>query len=98
MRNSLIPAIPVLAPEGSCLASPVSRERREREHGHSHRAQLDERDQFAADAAEEPLVHQVAAGVHWGASDQEQQVTQSQAGEEEVGHGPQGLHRQARLH
>lgn len=79
-------------------SSPVCGERGEREDRHSHRSQLDERDQFAADAAKNPLIRQVTAGVYWGASDQEQQVTQSQTGEEQVGHGPQGAHRQTRLH
>ena len=78
--------------------SPVSGERGEREHGHSHRRQLDKRDQFAAHAAKNPLIHQVTAGVYRGAGDQEQQVTQSQTGEEQVGHRPQGPHRQTRLH
>lgn len=104
VRKSLIPLIQMMVPEGFCRSLlessslPVSRERGEREHGHSHRSQLNERDQFAADAAKKPLIHQVTAGVYWGASDQEQQVTQSQTGEEEVGHRPQGLHRQTRLH
>lgn len=79
-------------------SSPVSGERGEREHGHSHRSQLNKRDQLAADAAKKPLVHQVTTGVHWSAGDQEQQVAQSQTGEEEVGNRPQGLHRQTRLH
>lgn len=79
-------------------SSPVGGEHGQCEHGHSHRSQLDKRDQLAADAAKNPLIHQVTAGVDWGASDQEQQVTQSQTGEEQVGHSPQRPHRQTRLH
>lgn len=77
---------------------PVSGERSEGEHGDSNRGELDERDQFASNAAEEPLVHQVSAGVHRGAGHQQQQVPQSQAGQEQVRHRPHALHRQTRLH
>lgn len=77
---------------------PVCGESGQCEHGHPHRGQLDERDQFASDAAEEPLVNQIAAGVHRGAGQQEQHVPQSQAGEEQVGHGAHGLDHQTRLH
>lgn len=77
---------------------PVCGESGEREHGDPHRGELDKRNQFAPDAAKEPLVHQVTAGVHRGAGQQQQHVAQSQAGQEQVGHGAHGLHRQTRPH
>lgn len=77
---------------------PVSGERSQGEHGDPHGGELDEGDQLAADAPEQPLVHQVAAGVHRGAGHQQQQIPQSQAGQEQVGHRAHGLHQQTRLH
>lgn len=73
--------------------SPVRRESREREDRHPHRGELYERDQFAADPAEQPPVGQVPAGVHGSARYQEEQVSQGQTGDEQVGHVPHGLHR-----
>lgn len=77
---------------------PVRREGSEGEHRHPHRRQLDERDEFTAHTPEQPLVHEVATGVHRGARDQEQEIPQRETGQEQVWHGAHGLHQQTRLH
>lgn len=71
---------------------PVRREGREREDGHPHRGELDEGDQFAARPAKQPPVGQVPAGIHRGTRYQEEQVPQSQTGDEQVWHVSHGLH------
>lgn len=52
---------------------------------------MDKGDQFAADPAKEPSVSQVLAGIHRGACYQQQQVSQSQARDEQVWHISHGL-------
>ena len=72
---------------------PVSRESCESEHRHPDRGELDEGDDLTAHPAEQPLLGQVAAGVHRSAGHQQQHVPERQAGHEEVGHVARGLGR-----
>lgn len=69
---------------------PVRAERREREHRHTDRCQLDDGDEFARRLPEHPLLGEEAEGVHGHAGDQQQQVSRRQAGDEDVGHAAHG--------
>ena len=71
---------------------PVCREGRECEDRHPYRSKLDKGDQFAANPAKQPFVSQVPAGIHGRTGYQEEQVSQSQAGDEQVRHVSHGLH------
>lgn len=65
---------------------PVSREGCESEHGHPDRGELNEGDDFAAHSSEQPLLRQVATGIHRSAGHQQQHVPQSEARHEQVRH------------
>ena len=71
-------------------ALPVCTERRQREHGHADRGELDDGDEFTRRLAEHPLLGQVAERVHGHAGDEQQQVPGRQAGDEDVGHAAHG--------
>lgn len=76
-----------------CLQnSPVRRESRECEDRHPHRGELYKGDQFAANPAKQPSVGQVPAGIHGRTRYQEEQISQGQTGDEQVGHAAHGLH------
>ena len=77
---------------------PVRAERREREHGHADRGELDDGDEFARSLAEHPLLREVAEGVHGHAGDEQEQVPQRQAGDEDVGHAAHGAAADEDLH
>lgn len=72
------------------LVLPVRAERREREHRHADRGELDDGDELARRLAEHPLLGEVAEGVHGHAGEQEQQVSGRQAGDEDVGDAAHG--------
>ena len=71
---------------------PVCWEGRECEDRHPYWSKLDKGDQFAANSAKQPFVSQVPAGIHRCTGYQEEQVSQSQAGDEQVRHVSHGLH------
>lgn len=69
---------------------PVGAEGGEREHGHPHGGELDDRNQLAAHLAEHPLVEEVAGRVHRDAGEQQQHVPGGQVRDEDVGDAPHG--------
>lgn len=71
---------------------PVRCQRRESEHWHTDRSQLNKGDEFTTHPPKEPLIRQKLTGIHGRAGDQQQQVSESETRHEEIGNIAHGFH------
>ncbi len=66
------------------FALPVCAQCRESEHGDSDRSELDHRDHLTSHRSKNPLLIEIPERVHWYTSDQKQNISHGQAGDENV--------------
>lgn len=99
-QRSVLPFLLAWASQADSPAFlPVSAESSQCEDRDTYRGELDGRDELAAHLPKEPLLREVAGGIHWHTGHQQEQVTSSQAGDEDVGHtshstvGDEDLHK-----